>query len=25
WWHNNSFTSAAKQADEYMKELKGSN
>lgn len=24
WWHNNSFTSAAKQADEYMKELKGS-
>lgn len=24
WWHNNSFTSAAKQADEYLKELKGS-
>lgn len=24
WWHNNSFTPAAKQADEYLKELKGS-
>lgn len=23
WWENNSFTGAAKQADEYMKELKG--
>lgn len=24
WWRNNSFTPAAKQADEYLKELKGS-
>lgn len=24
WWHNNSFTSCAKQADEYLKELKKS-
>lgn len=24
WWHNNSFTSPAKQADEYLKELKNS-
>lgn len=23
WWHNNSFTKEAKQADEYLKELKG--
>lgn len=23
WWHNNSFTEAAKKADQYMKELKG--
>lgn len=23
WWHNNSFTTPAKQADEYLKELKG--
>lgn len=23
WWHNNSFTKEAKQADEYMKALKG--
>ena len=24
WWHNNSFTSHAKQADEYLKELRNS-
>lgn len=24
WWHNNSFTTPAKQADEYLKELKNS-
>ncbi len=24
WWYNNSFTKEAKQADEYLKELKGS-
>ncbi len=23
WWHNNSFTKEAKQADEYLKELRG--
>lgn len=23
WWHNNSFTAEAKQADQYLKELKG--
>lgn len=23
WWHNNSFTREAKQADEYLKELRG--
>lgn len=23
WWHNNSFSKAALQADEYMKQLKG--
>ncbi len=23
WWHNNSFSKAAQEADEYMKQLKG--
>lgn len=23
WWHNNSFTREAKEADEFLKELKG--
>lgn len=23
WWHNNSFTKEAQQADEYLKELRG--
>lgn len=23
WWHNNSFTKPAQEADEYMKQLKG--